>query len=47
VVLRFIPKPLWFEYKREATNWIYSVLFDKTDKAIYTASVDGSIHKWK
>jgi predicted NACHT family NTPase len=39
--------PYHHSIKREATNWIYSVLFDKTNKAIYTASVDGSIHKWK
>jgi WD40 repeat protein len=39
--------PYHHSIKREATNWIYSVLFDKTNKAIYTASADGSIHKWK
>ena len=39
--------PYHHSIKREATNWIYSVVFDKTNKAIYTASVDGSIHKWK
>lgn len=39
--------PYHHSIKREATNWIYTVLFDKTNKEIYTASVDGSIHKWK
>lgn len=39
--------PYHHSIKREATNWIYSVVFDTTSKAIYTASVDGSIHKWK
>jgi WD40 repeat protein len=39
--------PYHHSIKSEATNRIYSVLFDKTNKAIYTASVDGSIHKWK
>ncbi len=39
--------PYHHSIKREATNWIYSVVFDPTSKAIYTASVDGSIHKWK
>jgi WD40 repeat protein len=39
--------PYHHSIKREATNWIYSVFFDETNKAIYTASADGSIHKWK
>ena len=39
--------PYHHSIKREATNWIYSVVFDDDNKAIYSASVDGSIHKWK
>lgn len=38
--------PYHHSIEREATNWIYSVVFDNNNKAIYTASVDGSIHKW-
>ncbi|MBU2922216.1 WD40 repeat domain-containing protein [Winogradskyella psychrotolerans] len=38
--------PYHHSIKREATNWIYSVVFDENNKAIYTASVDGTIHKW-
>ena len=33
--------------KREAPNWIYSILFDDSSKTIFSASVDGCIHKWK
>lgn len=39
--------PYHHSIKREATNWIYSVVFDGVNKSIYTASVDGSIHNWK
>lgn len=33
--------------KIEAPNWIYSVLFDEGSRTIFSASVDGCIHKWK
>ena len=39
--------PFHHSIKREATNWIYSLLFDNSSKNIFSASVDGCIYKWK